>query len=245
MLISTNFMASNSRCSSCAIFMVLPAASTHRGASAIMQIIALSHVARTRKTPAKDTVEICHMFGQNLGSWDILGLDFALRLSFFLNVSFQSPENVPENVPPSSRICSPSCCRISSNEPLHHHLWGIRHGTQMTQKKHKNGKSMEKHEVVLTLGWFYESEPDLCFFWNGRVSAQANNDWATHQTNKILVLPQSPTINQVHFLPEHEYPKTSWARKKIPSFPMKRWLRMGYPAGWVNSTLYPTENHTL
>jgi hypothetical protein len=87
-----------------------------------MQIIALSHVARTRKTPAKDTVEICHMFGQNLGSWDILGLDFALRLSFFLNVSFQSPENIPENVPPSSRICSPSCCRISSNEPLHHHL---------------------------------------------------------------------------------------------------------------------------
>jgi len=23
---------------------------------------------------------------------------------------------------------------------------------------------MAKHEVVLTLGWFYESEPDLCFF---------------------------------------------------------------------------------
>ena len=109
------------------------------------------------------------------------------------------------------------------------------------KKIHKNGKTWSCADPWLV----YESEPDLCFFWNGRVSAQANNDWATHQTNKILVLPQSPTINQVHFLLEHENPKTSWARKKIPSFPMKRWLRMGYPAGWVHSTLYPTENHTL
>lgn len=168
MLISTNFMASNSRCSSCAIFMVLPAASTHRGASAIMQIIALSHVARTRKTPAKDTVEICHMFGQNLGSWDILGylgIGFC-SASFFLSKCLISvPRKRPRKRPTFFTYLQPVLLPhffqwTFAPPPLRHSTWH----TNDTKKCTKMAKVWKNMKLCWPLAGFTKVNRTYVFF---------------------------------------------------------------------------------